>query len=82
MSRPIVLSGLVEDMLKLSQIDSGHLPEQRSQVDLARLVREEAARQQPFAEKRSQHLQRHRGAPRDSPGQRGAVATGSAQLAR
>ncbi len=50
------LSRLVEDVLMISRIDSGHLPGQRSVLDLARLVCEEVQRQQPLAGKRSQQL--------------------------
>ena len=51
-----VLNEVVEDILALSQIDSGRVPGRKSQLDLAHLVREEAARQQPRAEGRSQRL--------------------------
>lgn len=51
-----LLSRLVEDILTFSRIDSGRVEQTRSRVDLAHLVREEVTRQQPLAEKRSQHL--------------------------
>ena len=58
-----VLNDLVEDTLLLSQIDSGRMPNTRSQVDLAGLVSEEVARQRPFADDRSQQLTGRSGAP-------------------
>ena len=51
-----VLSEVVEDILALSQIGSGRVTWRKSPIDLAHLVREEAARQQPRAEGRSQRL--------------------------
>ena len=51
-----VLNELVEDILALSQIDSGPPPANQSRIDLARLARDEAERQQPRAEGRSQRL--------------------------
>jgi PAS domain S-box-containing protein len=51
-----VLSEVVEDILVLSQIDSGRVTGRKSRIDLAHLVREEAVGQQPRAEGRSQRL--------------------------
>ena len=50
------LSEVVEDILALSQIGSGRVTGKKSPIDLAHLVREEAVRQQPRAEGRSQRL--------------------------
>ncbi len=57
------MSGLVEDILLVSRLDTGRLPRQESQVDLARVVREEVQRQQVLAEKRSQRLLVNAAAP-------------------
>lgn len=51
-----LLGNLVEDILMLSQIDNSRVSQVRSRVDLARLAREEVARQQPLAVGRSQGL--------------------------
>jgi PAS domain S-box-containing protein len=51
-----VLSELVEDILVLSQIDSDRLPARQNQINLAPLVRDEAERQLPRAEERSQRF--------------------------
>jgi len=58
-----VLDELVEDILALSQIDSGRVPRKRSQVDLAHLVCEEVDRQWRRAKDRSQRLSATTGAP-------------------
>lgn len=50
------LSTLIEDILTLSQIDSGRARQPWYDIDLARLVREQAERQRPLAKGRSQEL--------------------------
>ena len=75
-----VLNDLVEDILTLSQIDSGRVPGRKDRIDLAHLVREEVERYQPRAEGRSQRLSVTAGAPVVGSGQRGAVAAGDTQL--
>ncbi len=50
------LSTLIEDILTLSQIDSGRARQPWHDIDLARLVREQAERQRPLAKGRSQEL--------------------------
>ncbi len=58
-----VLNEVVEDILVLSQIDSGRVPRKKNQVDLAHLVCEEVERQRRRAKDRSQRLSATTGAP-------------------
>jgi signal transduction histidine kinase len=51
-----LLSNLAEDILRISQIDGGHIASVRSRLDLGRLVEEEVAGQQPVARRRSHEL--------------------------
>jgi len=57
------LSSLIEDILTLSQIDSGRGRQPWQEVDLARLVREQAERQRPIADGRSQEVSVSAAAP-------------------
>jgi PAS domain S-box-containing protein len=51
-----LLSGLIEDVLEISRIDSGSAPAERRRLNLARLVDEEADKQLPLARKNNQRL--------------------------
>jgi PAS domain S-box-containing protein len=51
-----VLNNLIGDILEISRIDSGRASPERSQVDLAGLVREEANKLLPMAEQKFQTL--------------------------
>jgi PAS domain S-box-containing protein len=52
-----VLNDLVGDVLEISRIDSGRISLERKDVDLAQLVREEMAKQQPLAARKLQRLE-------------------------
>ncbi len=51
-----VLNELIGDVLEISRIESGRVSMERQQVDLAQLLREEAEKQSPLAQKKVQHL--------------------------
>jgi PAS domain S-box-containing protein len=51
-----LLNNLTEDILKITQIDGGVVSGARTNVDLARLIRDEVESQQPVAGQRSQRL--------------------------
>ena len=51
-----LLGRMVDDVLLLSRIDAGRVPQEHTQVDLAALLLEEVGRQQVFAKERSQRV--------------------------
>jgi PAS domain S-box-containing protein len=51
-----VLNDLIGDILEISRIESGNISTKRQTVDLAHLVREEAGRQEPLIQRKSQTL--------------------------
>ncbi len=54
--RARVLSALIGDLLDISRIDSGKVSTEHQSVDLAQLAREEAEKQLPLAQSKSQTL--------------------------
>jgi PAS domain S-box-containing protein len=49
-----VLNDLIGDVLEISRIDSGRISTERSEVDLAQLLRDQVEKHRPLAEKKSQ----------------------------
>jgi PAS domain S-box-containing protein len=52
-----VLNDLVGDVLEISRIESGRISAERRRMDLVEVAREEAEKQQPLAQRKSQTLQ-------------------------
>jgi PAS domain S-box-containing protein len=51
-----VLNNLIDDVLEISRLDSGRVPMERQEVNLAQLAREEVEKQLPLAQKNNQTL--------------------------
>lgn len=55
-SQARLLNNLIESVLEISRIDDGWIPAERQSVNLTQLVREEADKQRPLAQEKSQKL--------------------------